>query len=128
MSTKHTPGPWIASRWTSKKNGEWIGEGWDILAQGNLLPRSSFDASPDAPDEPEANARLIAAAPHLLDRLRRSADRSIEGAAVLQQCFGACHANGLYQTAKAIEDVMALLMASAEANQAAAAKATGERP
>jgi len=42
---KHTPGPWIASRWTSKENGEWIGEGWDILAQGNLLPRSSFDAS-----------------------------------------------------------------------------------
>jgi hypothetical protein len=71
--SKHTPGPWIhvhnepvyghrgnAYVWTSK------GPGHGIIADANT---SLFRA-----DEIEANARLVAASPELLDSLREVVD------------------------------------------------------
>ena len=63
MDEKHTPGPWTATGvWTSASD-----DGWSIEAPGvevaflYRLPRRS---------NPEADARLVAAAPELLAALK----------------------------------------------------------
>ena len=64
MTTKHTPGPWmIQGQWaTSRGTAECIeAQGWGII--GAWIDKSN---------EPEDNARLIAAAPELLDQLKHA--------------------------------------------------------
>lgn len=63
MSAKHTPGPWSASMWTDEIAGS---VGWSISA-GNpsyRVPTNTFEGDEE---EAKANARLIAAAPELLE-------------------------------------------------------------
>jgi len=65
---KHTPGPWIM---------EWEGNGYicpqgreDSIACTANRPLDEDGESPWTQEEEEANARLIAAAPELLEALR----------------------------------------------------------
>jgi hypothetical protein len=58
MKTKHTPGPWITD--TSHKH-EW--EGVTVWADSEVIAH----VVPDQHDEHEANAKLIEAAPDLLE-------------------------------------------------------------
>ena len=66
-AAKHTPGPWqVGSRHTS--NGVWT-QGGDLIASTHSSQRA---VDRDAQIlEQDANARLIAAAPELLDALRK---------------------------------------------------------
>lgn len=59
MNTQHTPGPWYVQK-SHKRN---------IMYDGEIIAT----ARPDK--EAEANARLIAAAPELLENLARIIDR-----------------------------------------------------
>ncbi len=65
MSGQHTPGPWAI---------DWNVSRLDIHAAGQLVAtmrRSTKDGAPTYDDvEAKANARLIAAAPELLDACR----------------------------------------------------------
>lgn len=63
MSAKHTPGPWKAAEWQAE-GGEF---GWSIYAgdPAHLVPTNTFETN--SADEAEANARLFAAAPELLE-------------------------------------------------------------
>ena len=72
MSIKHTPGPWIGAgpsfgdplpRYTTEIVTEWEDEDGEALSICEL-PFHHHD------DENEANARLIAAAPDLLEALK----------------------------------------------------------
>jgi hypothetical protein len=69
MSAKHTPGPWVVNKDQSRceLGVDTAGGEWGIClvadAAGETLDHSSENAS-------EANARLIAAAPDLLEALR----------------------------------------------------------
>jgi hypothetical protein len=71
--TKHTPGPWVTNGWTSHgmvisvaKDAEGIGCGKYIgYAQGYPHPDDHEVDMPTA----EANARLMAAAPDMLEEL-----------------------------------------------------------
>ena len=72
--SKHTPGPWL-------QEGNWVyAEGDPIRLSGGkeIRPNAftlSVSAGPDRTrEEAEANARLIAAAPDLLEVAQRSAD------------------------------------------------------
>lgn len=68
MSTpKHTPGPWVADWWFHEPTGQ---GGWSFSAGGFRLPLCDMEMDPAKEDEPEANARLIAAAPELLEALK----------------------------------------------------------
>ena len=89
--SKHTPGPWLAREWYDiDHEGECQAQGWDLrLPNGFRLPLCS-NTSGDL-SEAEANARLIAAAPRLLQALkkivqcekRRAADLRHRGAWML---------------------------------------------
>lgn len=60
METKHTPGPWAYSMWYVEAGGRIIAE----AMQGN-------------PGEAEENARLMAAAPLMLEALQMAFDRDL---------------------------------------------------
>jgi len=60
----YTPGPWTATYWYNKEAET---GGWQFSAAGHLLPL--HDMETDNPEEADANARLIAAAPDLLGAL-----------------------------------------------------------
>jgi hypothetical protein len=64
MSAKHTKGPWsVRCNYFSR---------WEILYSGGVLAgisKHDDPASPPPVNETEANARLIAAAPELLEAL-----------------------------------------------------------
>lgn len=62
---KHTPGPWTAASQDTETNEIPIKCGKSILAR--VAPRPHWDATQ------EANARLIAAAPAMLEALRYAA-------------------------------------------------------
>jgi hypothetical protein len=68
MPSKHTPGPWVAelqgNDW--KVSHEWEG-GLAFVAEQPIRSQRN-------PEKTEANARLIAAAPDLLEALRYVAD------------------------------------------------------
>jgi len=66
MSAQHTPGPWVLEgHWSidDKPMGGWI---------STKTPMPLFELGPvlGAPEEMQANARLIAAAPDLLQALK----------------------------------------------------------
>jgi hypothetical protein len=64
MSRQHTPGPWAAECWSCHAPTT-------VLAQPRGQTRVIAEcAGPDSLDEDTANARLIAAAPELLEALR----------------------------------------------------------
>jgi hypothetical protein len=67
MPTQHTPGPWRTKR---KNNPYNIRVGVDGLAVAYVpRPKWGYDA-PDTDEVSQANARLIAAAPELLECLQ----------------------------------------------------------
>lgn len=77
MSAQHTPGPW----WLQADGAGWYVE--CTPERGHSVAYVRAEAGEDDPDTPdaekEANARLIAAAPELLEALRgvlRVADRA----------------------------------------------------
>ena len=62
MTTQHTPGPWTIRQSSNPKNGT----GWrDIIVPGEFGPMYLGEAL-------ESNARLIAAAPELLEALEQA--------------------------------------------------------
>ena len=71
MSAKFTPGPWHAN-WT-RLNGKAIGFHVADETHGSIRPVCEFYDGVEVipPEEVEANARLIAAAPKLLEALQR---------------------------------------------------------
>lgn len=71
MSAKFTPGPWHVN-WT-RLNGKAIGFHVADETHGSIRPVCEFYDGTEAmpPEEVEANARLIAAAPKLLEALQR---------------------------------------------------------
>lgn len=91
----HTPGPWEATRWYDRETDQ---GGYQITVNGRLLPMCDMDSS--EVDDPEANARLIASAPDLLEALQ----------AVLSNCLDSQGLADAYKQARA-----------------AIAKATGEQ-
>lgn len=64
MDTKHTPGPWIVKTAINGDRGI-VAPGIGILAECFVAIRNMDEVSPEC----EANARLIAAAPGLLEAL-----------------------------------------------------------
>lgn len=73
LMAEHTPGPWT---YRPADDGFEL----DVMA-GDLY----VAAIPDIPDETEANARLIAAAPRMADYIRLHAERDPEARAILQE-------------------------------------------
>jgi hypothetical protein len=74
MSTQHTPGPWYL-RTNKHKNCDGSAWGWlDTQQAGNQRPPSGVDVTWSAGQTSEANARLIAAAPDLLEALKKMLD------------------------------------------------------
>lgn len=67
MSTKHTPGPWTRGEGDSQSVLSEIG--WECVAQAN-------DGLPNM----DANARLIASAPDLLEALKELVDANDDAA------------------------------------------------
>lgn len=63
METKHTPGPWEANFSFPGQDG--IGDVWQIDAFCHAVCTTQFCYAPNT----EANARLLAAAPELLEAL-----------------------------------------------------------
>ncbi len=75
---KHTPGPWTAEEATSNSI--------DIVSEEVEIATIISDEDFPEDCEERANARLIAAAPELLDALRDLADRAEGGVD-----YGLCH-------------------------------------
>jgi len=67
MKNTHTPGPWNYSKPTALSNGR-----FSIYARGPLAYSASLE---DYGDEAEPNARLISAAPELLDLIEAAVVR-----------------------------------------------------
>jgi len=78
-NTQHTPGPWTAKQNGPNQNGKTFFEvhldtGKEGLPQ-NAVGTACFTVQPMwRPEEAEANARLIAEAPAMLDALRLVSD------------------------------------------------------
>lgn len=62
MNTKYTPGPWAFDKLGDNLTGNGV----------TIVRCSDWGSSDDIHDESEHNAKLIAAAPELLEALRRS--------------------------------------------------------
>lgn len=73
MSAKHTPGPWIAIRSIPVEGYD----GWYLKAQPNHTMRGFTQEIGwvNGGDENTANARLIAAAPEMLEALKHARDQ-----------------------------------------------------
>jgi len=91
MSAQHTPGPW---KWWDKSTGR--PERYDlcklIAANGKRIfggyGGEGFSAIGKTPED-EANARLIAAAPRMFDRIALlAADGDLEAIAILESVNG----------------------------------------
>lgn len=72
MKSTHTPGPWVAD-WTTSYNGQ-ERQGWFVRDGKNVEFHIELPNGTSA----EANARLIAAAPDLLDALHGMLKRYTE--------------------------------------------------
>lgn len=70
-NAKHTPGPWGIDRYVVKSGDD---EGAEMLSIKNVCRISQQPNGHKQDETDEANARLIAAAPELLEALERAAD------------------------------------------------------
>lgn len=107
MTAKHTPGPWRAER-----TGPWDGwDGWEVIAKDGATVCNGLGSQRNPIRE--ANARLIAAAPELLEAAKL----------VLEWYEAEDNHSGtdFYQRMQMCRD-------SEDAIRAAIAKATGETP
>lgn len=69
MTTKHTPGPWVWAEGTNEISRRWNNFDWKVASVGNH--RLGWHENKNCEGrEAGANARLIAAAPELLDACR----------------------------------------------------------
>lgn len=66
MNTKHDPGPWRTSE--SAHRNEW--SHWIMTGGNRDATIAAVTQIPQAPEKSDANARLIAAAPELLEACR----------------------------------------------------------
>ena len=70
MMDKHTPAPWNA---TDFRSGNW--KIWDVVTEDKnpvcVVSTPKIEQTPEALEEFEANARLIAAAPEMKEALQR---------------------------------------------------------
>lgn len=80
MGAQHTPGPWFAKADKRRWNPNYVEAERAHIA--DVMPCSVFDKKNDA--EAEANARLIAAAPDLLETGRELADAAVDYARLIQ--------------------------------------------
>lgn len=69
MSAKHTPGPWVAREWVCRAKTS-VGRASDNLLGFEQIAECSGNGRQVSPEQEEADARLIAAAPDLLAALR----------------------------------------------------------
>lgn len=69
--SKHTPGPWSCSTSSDTDRHRFEAQVWD--ANGRAL--AFFDYGRTIGEEADANARLIAAAPDLLESLQEALER-----------------------------------------------------
>lgn len=78
---RHTPGPWTADEFDEDWTGRICDLGWGLMVRRASAPPDDIPSEAES----EANARLIAAAPDLLEVLRAvaplidSVDRMLEG-------------------------------------------------
>ena len=76
MSAKHTPGPWSFGYGMTQEHGYVLGVGVNTKPDWTVVCAVSRPGDVNAIDE--ANARLIAAAPDLLEALKAIADAADE--------------------------------------------------
>lgn len=70
LRSPHTPGPWIVNPFSARVDCAALDEWGDPLPICELLWPTDYRSE----DETQANARLIAAAPELLEALTRTLD------------------------------------------------------
>ncbi len=73
MMTERTPGPWEAEAGQPMAGDDWVGVYAEDAVPGHKMPAMCYGP------EQDANARLIAAAPELLEALRRVLDTNNGG-------------------------------------------------
>jgi hypothetical protein len=71
MTTKHTEGPWEVAGGTNKNGDLFV---WPVLKPGEMGGHGVAKVCGEYDDQVQANARLIAAAPELLEALRATVD------------------------------------------------------
>ncbi len=103
--SKHTPGPWSATFEDYR---------WVIDCQGEFGPKKALAVTAGFYPKNEANARLIAAAPELLEALK------VSRAAIAEACEGMTVGERFTNAGQALLDAL-------EPARAAIAKATGEQ-
>ncbi len=69
MSAQHTPGPWTISTDTKSQHGLAWGGYWQIDGEYDAVACNQYCYANTKPEVSAANARLIAAAPELLEAL-----------------------------------------------------------
>jgi hypothetical protein len=79
MSAKHTPGPWV-HEFRRNKHGGWRDESLYVTVKAGATLIAAYPLEyaeyPASENECEANARLIAAAPELLEALKAIRDHT----------------------------------------------------
>ena len=116
MKTQHTPGPWTVSQFcTPRASEDPLGAYLidEIAKELGELDAKSYDAEPDSEEEQdwvdarsnknEANARLIAAAPDLLDACKKMSEsiRHAHHCNAPQAYPCTCDANALWDMSRA---------------------------
>lgn len=66
----HTPGPWMVASDFQHHHGDGWGGYWQIDGESDSIACNQYCYANRDPKTSEANARLIAAAPEMLDALR----------------------------------------------------------
>jgi hypothetical protein len=93
IALKHTPGPWTAEKRKDRKIRE-----WSIRAKSSIHDCGSYELASLSgydPHRDKANARLISAAPDLLEALRKAVERQgftndelIEARSIISKAMG----------------------------------------